>query len=403
MKILWLAPFPLSELSSDIPGYISNRPAKGMWLVHLLNEFKGYKETEIHIVSHSAKVKKDITISRGNLIFHLVSHRIPLINKGYPSFLPLHKVFRYPFLKRKLRKIIGNVAPDLIHVHGTEDVYGLVPLITNIPVIVSIQGIINEIYLRDKTLSFFFQRQIETKCLKTYINFGCRTNFDKDFVKKLNPESIIHYLPEAINPIFFNVNYEPNEGRIINFVGTVSKAKGIIILIKAMINVCARFPEVKLNIIGPLNNRDFEEISELISNHNLNGNIIFHGFKTPKEILRLHLGAGLFVLPTLIDNSPNSLCEAMALGMPCIVSRVGGVPSLINDQKDGLLFEPGNSDELAEKISFLFYNIDYSRTLGKNAKKSAFMRNYPDEVAKTTMNVYKSIISKKTIGEVKIL
>lgn len=395
MKILWLAPFPISELSKYLSGYHSDTPSKGMWLFNLLNEFKGFKDLEVHIVTYTSKINRSITISQGNLTFHIVRHRIPLINKGYPGYFPVNRTFHYPLLKRKLRRFINIINPDLIHVHGTEDVYGLVPIKTKIPVLVSIQGIINEIYLRNKTLSHFFQRQIETKCLKAYTNFGCRTNFDKDFVKKSNPESIIHYLPEAVNPIFFNVNYEPKEDKIVNFVGTVSKAKGIIILIEAMTKVCAHFPEVKLNIIGPPNNRDQKELSELISNHNLNENIIFHGFKTPEEILQLHLDARLYVLPTLMDNSPNSLCEAMTLGMPCIASRVGGIPSLINDQINGLLFEPGNSDELAEKMIFLLSDIGYSIKLGKNARVLAFKRNYPDEVAKTTFDVYKSIISKK--------
>jgi len=395
MKILWLAPFPLSELNKDLPEYYTDKPSKGMWLINLLNELKGLKDVEIHVVTYTSKIKKSRTILQGNRIFHIIRHRIPLINKGYPGYFPLHKAFQYPLLKKKLRNLVITIFPDLIHVHGTEDVYGLVPLFTKIPVVVSIQGIINEIYYRNKTLSHFFQRRIETKCLKAYTNFGCRTNFDKDFVKKSNPESIIHYLPEAINPIFFNVDYKPKEDKIINFVGTVSKAKGIIILIEAMAKVCARFPEVKLNIIGPPNSRDHKELSELISNHNLNGNMIFHGFRTPEEILQFHLGARLFVLPTLIDNSPNSLCEAMALGMACIASRVGGIPSLLNDQIDGLLFEPGNSDELAEKIIFLLSDIGYSIKLGKNARELAYRRNYPDEVAKTTLKVYKSILSQK--------
>jgi len=400
MKILWLAPFPLSELSNNLPGYYHNSPSKGMWLLNLLNELIKFKDLEVHVVTYTSKIKHSIKISQGNLIYHIVKHGIPFINKGYPNYFPVHKAFRYPFLKRKLWKIINSIDPDLIHVHGTEDVYGLVPLLTKIPVIVSMQGIIGEIYLRNKTLSHFFQRRIEVKCLREYTNFGCRTDFDKNFVMKSNPDSIVHYLPEAINPIFYNVTYELKEDKIINFIGSVSKAKGMIILILALVRVYEHFPDTKLNIVGSINNREYKEFSKLISNNNLSENIIFHGFKTPEEILQLHLKARLFVLPTLMDNSPNSLCEAMALGMPCIASRVGGIPSLINDRIDGLMFEPGDINELAEKIIFLLSDLEYSRKLGENAKEIAFNRNHPGEVAKTSIAVYNSIISLRSCFEI---
>jgi glycosyltransferase involved in cell wall biosynthesis len=111
------------------------------------------------------------------------------------------------------------------------------------------------------------------------------------------------------------------------------------------------------------------------------------------DIMHVLLNSSVFVLPTYMDNSPNSLAEAMALGIPSISTKVGGVSSMIVDKEDGILIDAGDVKALIENISILLTNATLQKKLSVNAKKHAFIRNYPEIVAKRTIKVYHAIVN----------
>ena len=77
------------------------------------------------------------------------------------------------------------------------------------------------------------------------------------------------------------------------------------------------------------------------------------------------------VLPSFIENSPNSLGEAMLLGVPVVASKTGGIPSLVEDGKEVLLTEPGDSAMLAERVLDIFDDGMFAELLGENAAARA--------------------------------
>ena len=108
-----------------------------------------------------------------------------------------------------------------------------------------------------------------------------------------------------------------------------------------------------------------------------------------------YLKANVFVLPSSIENSPNSLGEAMILGMPCVASCVGGVQDMIIDKKDGFLYPFDEYYMLAHYVCEIFSNQDMAVALGENARKSAHKRFEPRTVVRTTLDVYRHIINCK--------
>jgi glycosyltransferase involved in cell wall biosynthesis len=104
------------------------------------------------------------------------------------------------------------------------------------------------------------------------------------------------------------------------------------------------------------------------------------------------LGADLFVHSSHIDNSPNSVCEAMLMGMPVIASYAGGTPSLITDKKEGLLVQDGDPYALAGAILELARDKDYAYTLGCNARIRAMQRNDPSRIVNDVMRIYSSVL-----------
>ena len=201
-------------------------------------------------------------------------------------------------------------------------------------------------------------------------------------------------MPEVINSAFFDKKWQPETDSTIVFVGGIMKRKGVEILIAAIKKVKLKIPSIKVKFIGGYSRKYHKYLTNKIDKYQLLENTVFLGTKRSHEIAQILSESTLFILPTLIDNSPNSLAEAMAVGMPCIASNVGGIPSMIDDGENGILFPSMDSDILAEKIIKTLSNKEFMIKIGKNAKRVAYERNYKDRVVEQTVRVYKEILTK---------
>src|SRR5262249_20388879 len=86
----------------------------------------------------------------------------------------------------------------------------------------------------------------------------------------------------------------------------------------------------------------------------------------PKEqLLRYYREAALCVVPSLWDNSPNTVYEAMAAGRAVVASRVGGIPELVADGETGLLVPPGDAEQLAAAIVRLLADAGLRQAMGR--------------------------------------
>ncbi len=242
----------------------------------------------------------------------------------------MDKLTAYGTFKKEAKKIIEQIHPDVLYVYGTEGGYFLPTSKLNIPTIISIQGIISEYVKIEPSISGYFQVPYENFAIKKGIYFGCRTNFDSNYVKERNNNAIIFALPDAINRVFFENQWNPKPGLSLVFVGSVIKRKGIEGLISCLSILKTDFPTINLKIIGSGTKKYINDLKKILKAKGLKSNVSWLGNKSPKEIALELAKSNLFVLPTLVANSPNSLAEAMALGIPSIAINTGGIPSMIN-------------------------------------------------------------------------
>ena len=104
--------------------------------------------------------------------------------------------------------------------------------------------------------------------------------------------------------------------------------------------------------------------------------------------------SNLYVMPSHIENSPNSLCEAMMLGMPCISTNVGGVSSLLENGREGVLIQDGDPWSLAGAIKECYLNYPKYLEYGENARKRAIKRHDRKAVAAELLNIYHQVYNK---------
>lgn len=180
------------------------------------------------------------------------------------------------------------------------------------------------------------------------------------------------------------------ENHILYF-GRLSEEKGIKVLIKAMQKIR---PEIRLKIVGDGPER--ANLSRMIDDLKLNGRIEMIGhisFEKRAELERLINNAKAIIIPSVwFENMPYSLIEAMSHKKTVIASDIGGMPELITDNENGILFTPGDPDDLAEKINSL--DDDRIMLMGERASET-IKKLSPQNYYESIINIYKKVKNEK--------
>jgi glycosyltransferase involved in cell wall biosynthesis len=151
------------------------------------------------------------------------------------------------------------------------------------------------------------------------------------------------------------------------FVGNLYQqpAKGIDVLLKAWPEVIKRFPQATLEIIGNGNIEDYRKYVEILG---IASSVCFHG--KVKNVTVEYLRADIFVLPSRREGMSNALIEAMANGLPSVVTDISGNKDLIVEGQNGLLVPPNDVENLAAGIICLFTNPEQTQQMGNRARRT---------------------------------
>jgi glycosyltransferase involved in cell wall biosynthesis len=147
------------------------------------------------------------------------------------------------------------------------------------------------------------------------------------------------------------------EATVITFIGRLTKSKGLDVLIKAF-NMLLKEEEVVLLLIG--DGPEEKHLKKLVER-----NVFFLGRR--RNIAGFLKASDICVVPSLYEGLPIALLEAMASETAVVASRVGAIPDIIEEGKNGLLVEPGNIEELVDKILFLVREPAEAKKLSRNA------------------------------------
>jgi len=154
---------------------------------------------------------------------------------------------------------------------------------------------------------------------------------------------------------------------LIGMVARLGQEKDHITLLQAMPLVCRQTPSARLLIIGDGPKR--KELEQLASSLDLGDQVIFTGKR--QDIPELLAMLDLVVLSSFYEGTSVSLLEAMAAGKAVIASRIGGNPQVVVEGESGLLFKPGDSRELAQKMVYLLADVSLRKQMGEQGRKRA--------------------------------
>lgn len=237
-----------------------------------------------------------------------------------------------------------------------------------------------------------------------------RTDFDYAAVKSIQPGVAYHYCPENLRREFIETddiwNWERCEKYSIFMSQATYPIKGLHIALMALKLVKHVCPKVKLYIagsnyyqkssmIGRLKEGSYAKyINRLIREYDLENNILFIGEISASGMKEYYLRTNVFILPSIMENSPNSLMEAMSLGVPSIAADVGGVSSIMQHKCEGYLYPADEYYMLAHYILRVFKEREVSRSFSANAFRTMREKMVLKDNINMLVEIYKNILGK---------
>ena len=181
---------------------------------------------------------------------------------------------------------------------------------------------------------------------------------------------------------------------IITCVANIRKVKGIDVLIKTAQRVCQELPNAVFVIAGSLYDRTYsEEIQGMIRSLNLEKNVKLLGFvEDPVPLLKM---SDAFCLLSRSEGFSNALLEAMACGVPSVVTCVGGNPEAISDGENGFLVPVDDDGAAAEKLLALLRDPERAANIGENGRNSVQARFSADVMIQRLIVVYRDLLAER--------
>jgi glycosyltransferase involved in cell wall biosynthesis len=420
MKVLWVTNIPLPEFSNLVG---ENPLPYGGWLVDSSKKLANTDHIKLYICFPKAGVKSILKV-KGEVI-------------DYYAFKPL-KNKDVDVIDVNIEKIIDEINPDIVDIHGTEMAHSLaiskICKKKNINSVVTLQGLVSFIAMHNranlpnsvfygKTLRNIIRKdsvydlskkynergKYEKETLNTCLKAIGRTTWDKSCVITINQKIKYYSCNESLRGSFYSSkwSYELCEKKAIFLSQGFYSIKGLHYVLEAMDIIFKRHPDAKLYIGGnnPIKMDQLKDkiiitkygkyIKSLVDKINIRNNIIFTGPLDEKKMCERYLKSHVFVCPSSIENSPNSLGEAMILGVPSVASYVGGIPDMLKDKEEGFLYQHDAPYMLAHYICEIFENEDLALKFSHNARQRALKTHDRDENTRRLIEIYSDVLEKK--------
>lgn len=182
--------------------------------------------------------------------------------------------------------------------------------------------------------------------------------------------------------------------RLITTIGNIRRVKGIDILVEAAAKVACHFPNAIFLVVGRNSEpAHFQEIQERIVALRIEKNVRFLG--ESENIFPFLKMSEVFFLPSRSEGFSNALIEAMACGLPCVATRVGGNSEAMEDGRSGYLVESENADESAERILMLLRNPVEAARMGDAGKEIVERKFTADVMMRKLTECYDSLLAEK--------
>ena len=417
MRLLWLC--------NIVPTAIAQKhgvsAGNGLWLDNMLQELRNQGHF-LHILCRGSESSGSLDDRCSYTVFE---EKLPQVYESRLEVL--------------FRKELEQFQPDVIHIWGTEyghtlamvnaaesvnlldrtviNIQGLCSVIAKhyvegIPSRVQRFGSLRDVLRRDNLLrqqEKYIQRgELERKALQKARHVIGRTDWDRACVLSINPDISYHFCNETLRAEFFENSwrYEQCTAHSVFASSCAYTFKGFHHLLEAMAEVVKHYPDAAIYVTGDsfLEAKGWKAklrqtgykcyLNTLARKYALEEKIHFMGGLNAQQMKAAYLNANVFVLPSTIENSPNSLGEAMLLGVPSVASDVGGVTNLMTHGQEGYVYPSTAPYMLAYYIQKIFAMKDRAEAIGAQAQLHARKTHDPASNMEALLGIYREIGEK---------
>ena len=415
MRVLWIVNMLLPEIAHKLG---RKTGTSGTWLIDLAKGLSKNPEIELAIACVNGESFVDTWVEKIRYFC------IPGNGKTM--------LFYHPKLVQYWEKIEEKFRPDIVHFHGTEYTHGISYLrrFRNIKKILTIQGIIEktsqnhwgglplQVLLKYRTiqecihLNGMIERKIiarrNVKYEREYIesiNVATgRTDWDKFYMQSINPSLKYYRCNYNLRNEFYSApKWEiKNCRRHVVYASTSTQVpmKGGHMVLPAIKIIKERYPDVKfIFLASKVKERTLiptsgytKYIADEIKRLGIEKNVEFVGSQNADGVIKLMLQSNIAVIPSAMENASATLREAMHLGLPSIAAFRGGMTELINDGKNGFLYDYTESEFLAGRIMEVFEDDVLAEKISFNAIKTAEKWHNRERNINDMLQVYQEIL-----------
>lgn len=425
MKILWLTNIMLPMVAEQLHKEASNKEG---WLTGLADTIlKNQAENDLELavafpVEQALDGCHGIVEAAGRLAYYGFYE-----NTGAPEQYDAG-------LEARLQRILRDFQPDVVHCFGTEYPHTLA--MTRVcedknRLLIGIQGLCFKYadyymaglpekvqkrfllrdFLKQDNLQIQQQKyvkrgQFEIEALQNTGNVTGRTDWDREAAAAVNPKAKYHFMNETLRANFYGPVWKlENCERYSIFLSQGNyPIKGLHYVLTALPAILVKYPETKVYVAGDVitgYSTLMEKIKigsygkyclDLIKKLGLSEKIVFLGRQNSEQMCERYLKSHLFLSPSAIENSPNSVGEAMLLGMPVVSSKVGGVANMLTNGEEGLLYPYQDTDKLAESVCAIFADDAQAVGFGEQARAHARITHNGEQNYRRLLEIYAQII-----------
>lgn len=420
MKVLWTA--------NLIPANVSAKLALptevlGGWIESMAKQLNNTNDFELAIACKCEE----------NQVFFEIVDGVKYYSLNYSASTDFNS------LVSRCAEIISEFSPEIVHIEGTEFVHSKAMLCAaksqNIPAVVSMQGILNGYYnyqcgnlqiddmMFSKSITDIFSAWIlhlrKTKWFKPRMKsekeiienadyiLG-RTTWDRAHSYAINPNAKYYPCSRILRAPFYEEKWslEKAERHSIYVGNGYSALKGVHFVVMALPYLIREYPDVKVYVAGykPYTENDKRSflkkgyaayLKKLIYDLGVQDHIEFTGPLKAHQVAEKLSKVNAYVLCSTIENSPNTLGEAMMVGTPCVSAYVGGVSDMAEDGKEALFYRNDDPKLLAWNLKRIFDDDNLALSLSEAGKKKALITHDARRNAQLLIDAYTDILKEK--------
>lgn len=359
------------------------RPYFGTAPEALLQGFATDPEVEVHVVSCAQHAMQSPDKLADNTWFHsLLVPKIGWLRTGYQGCI------------RAARRKLKQIQPDIVHGQGTERECAISAIFSGFPNLITIHGNMRLIAKVNRAKPFSYQwlsARLERFTAPQADGVICISRYTQDAVVDLARKTWV--VPNAVDQMFFDNKRSAQSEPTILCVGDIMLRKNQNEFIRALDPLAQR---IKFNLIffGRSSPKDAYclEFFDLIRNRPW---CKYAEFADRRALLEQFKMATLLAMPSLEENCPMALLEAMAAGVPVVAAKVGGIPELVEENVSGTFCDPTDPESMRNAVARTLENSEQAQSMAERAKFSAQERYHPEIIAKRHLEIYREVLGSK--------